>query len=138
MNEKRAPNKWHDKPSKPRIIDPGQLLDKRAKYGCADLQKGDTHGKPKQAEQCEPVADGAAREAQDVVPLRFSREFIPVPGYNEEIFDILAYGPPVIPPERRDSIQDERQSVHSKFPDLLVLNLVAFLQRDDLRELEDA
>lgn len=102
-------------------------MDERAKYSRTDLQNGDTHGKAKQEKQYEPVASGAAREAQDVVPLRFSREFIPVPGYNEEIFDVLANGPPVIPPERCDSIQDERQSVHSKFPDLLVLNLVAFL-----------
>lgn len=126
MNEESDPYARHDQPSKTRIVDPGMPVHECAKNGCAHLQIGDGECRQKEEKECEPVADGAARKRQDIIPLRLSRELVPIPGYNEEICDIFANGPPIIPPNRRNVVEDERQSIHSELPDMLVLILVAF------------
>lgn len=126
MNEESDPYARHDQPSETRIVDPRMPIHECTKNGCARLQIGDGECAQKEEEECEPVADGTTRKRCDVVPLRLSRELVSVPGYNEEIFDIFADGPPIIPPNWRNIVEDERQSIHSELPYMLVWILVAF------------
>jgi hypothetical protein len=126
MNEESDPYTRHDQPSKPRIVDPRMPVHKCTKNGCARLQIGDGECAQKEEEEYKPVADGAARKRRNIVPLRLSRELVPIPGYNKKIYNVFADGSPIIPPNWRNVVEDERQSVHSKLPDMLVLILVAF------------
>jgi hypothetical protein len=95
--------------------------------GCTYLQIGDGERAQKEEEECKPVLDGAARKRRDIIPLLLSRELVAIPGYNEEICDIFTDGPPIIPPNGCNVVEDECQSVHSELPDMLILILVAFL-----------
>jgi hypothetical protein len=65
----------------------------------------------------------------------FACELVAIQRYNEEIPDVVTDGFSVCSPKWGDAIQQECKGIHTKFPKLLVLILVALLQSDDVREL---
>lgn len=82
------------------------------------------------------MSEGTSRNVLDGIALCFSSELVAVKGDDEEILDVDAESLAVSSPERSDIVQQERQSIHTEFPYLLVLVLVAFLQRNNVGQLK--
>lgn len=69
---------------------------------------------------------GSTRKRLHRVAFAFTGEFISVPGNDEEILDIFAYGFTIVSPERCNGIEKKCQCIHTEFPDLLIVILVFF------------
>lgn len=81
------------------------------------------------------MSEGSPRKRLDRVSLWPSGEFVSVPGDDEKVLRVHPNHLSVVPPERRDGIQQDRERVHAEFPKLLIPVLVSLLQSDDFRKL---
>ena len=89
------------------------------------LQKCDEESKGTEAEKSNPVTNRTTRNRLYWVALRFSSELISIPRNDYKILHIFPYDFAVASPEWGDRIKDDSQSIHAKFPDMLILISVA-------------
>jgi hypothetical protein len=81
------------------------------------------------------MSEGSPRKCLDRVPLWLSGEFVSVPRDDEKVLRVYPDDLPIVPPERRNGIQEDRERVHAEFPKLLIPVLVSLFQSDDFRKL---
>ena len=78
----------------PRDVDLARKVDRRT-----SLQHCPGSKNERKRDEADPVAKRASREVLNAVSLGLAREFVPVPGDNEEVLYIFSNDLAVVPPE---------------------------------------
>ena len=81
------------------------------------------------------MLNGSSRKRLDWVLLLLSSEFVSVPRDDEKVLRVHANDLSVVSPEWRNRIQEDRERIHAKFPQLLVPVLVSLFQGNDFGKL---
>lgn len=79
------------------------------------------------------MLDGSLRKFLDRVSLWLSGEFVSVPRDDEKVLCVYPDDLSIVPPERRNGVQEDRKRIHAEFPKLLIPVLVSLFQSDDFR-----
>jgi hypothetical protein len=79
------------------------------------------------------MLDGSLRKFLDRVSLWLSGEFVSVPRDDEKVLRVYPDDLSIVPPERRNGVQEDRKRIHAEFPKLLIPVLVSLFQSDDFR-----
>ncbi len=62
------------------------------------------------------MSEGSPRKRLDRVSFWLSGEFVSIPRNDEKVLCVYTNDLSVIPPERRNGIQENRECVHAEFP----------------------
>jgi hypothetical protein len=79
------------------------------------------------------MLDGSLRKFLDRVSLWLSGKFVSVPRDDEKVLRVYPDDLSIVPPERRNGVQEDRKRIHAEFPKLLIPVLVSLFQSDDFR-----
>jgi len=80
------------------------------------------------------MSEGSPRKCLDRVSLWLSCEFVSVPRDDEKVLRVYPNDLSIVPPERRNGIQENRKCIHAEFPKLLIPVLVSLFQSNDFRK----